>query len=212
VEPVTHTVELAGGYKDKKEVVHRAVAFAHRITAKDLFALDEDPRATIPTQYNDLLLSRAITKFGELKIPIAATVLLDLDSVDREDLVEGHNVFSALSAEGHNAEFLPDHNVRLGWGFKINGLEYRRVAFGRRVTGRDEVDADRAGLKPGVRRLCFLIGRQIQKISTQDSSSEIDGPVSLSEFESLDGADVATLRGAAELWRQSFRIRGAEVS
>jgi phage FluMu protein gp41 len=197
---------------DAKNRRHTRVVFGHRITARDLFAIDESPQSQHPTQYNDLVVRGHITEFGSLEMPVPLTTLLSLDSIDREDLTEGCNTFQAISAEGHSAQFLPGNSVRLAWGFKIKDLVYDQVTFGKRITGMDEVEADRAGLKVGIRRLCFLLGKQIEKISSADGLSTIDGPIPLEYFESLDGADVATLRGAAELWRQSFRISGRELS
>lgn len=212
MDPVTHTVELVGGHVDKNGAKHTRVIFGKRIGAKDLIRLDEDPQAGNPTQYNDLIVRAHITEFGTLTMPIPLSVLLDLDSVDREDLVAGCNVYQAMSAEGRGGEFLGDNKVKLGWGFIVNDVVYSHIHFGRRVTGRDEIEADRLDLKAGIRRMCFMVGRQIISISSEDGTAQIDGPIPLEYFESLDGADVATLRGAAELWRQTFRIGGAQVS
>ncbi|HKO43331.1 MAG TPA: hypothetical protein VJU84_08575 [Pyrinomonadaceae bacterium] len=213
MDPVTHEINLVGGYVDESKKRHTRVVFGHRLTAKDLFAADEDPQGQNPTQYQDLLVRASIVEFGTLPMPVPLSVLLDLDSIDREDLIEGNNTFSAISAQGHESEFLADHKVRLGWGFKINDVVYTHVEFGRRITGRDDIEADRAGLGRGLRRTCFLIGKQITRISTADNTASLDGPISVEQFEALqDAADVATLRGAAENWRQSFRLRGAAVS
>jgi hypothetical protein len=146
-----------------------------------------------------------------MRMPVPLNVLLNLDSIDREDLADGCNIYQAISAEGRNAEFLPGNAVRLAWGFKIKEAVFQRVQFGQRITGMDEVEADRAGLKSGIRRLCYLMGKQITKITSEDGLAEMPGPLPLDYFESLDGADVATLRGAAELWRQSFRVAGAHL-
>lgn len=208
----THIVELTVGYVDRSEQRHTRVVFGHRITAKDLFAIDESPQGQNPTQYNDLVIRAHIVEFGSLRMPVPLTVLLNLDSIDREDLGDGCNEFQAISAAGRNADFLSDNRVRLGWGFKLGDVVYECVQFGKRVTGMDEIEADRMGLKPGVRRLCYLLGRQIESISSSDGLAVIEGPIPLEYFESLDGADVATLRGAAELWRQSFRFAGAHLS
>jgi phage FluMu protein gp41 len=211
VSEATYEINLVGGYVDDKNVRHSRVVFGRRITAKDLFAIDESPAGRNPTQYSDLVIRAHITAFGDLKMPVPLTVLLGLDSVDRDDLNEGCNAFQALSAEDRNAEFLPEHQAKLFWGFKINDVSYDRVKFGKRITGMDEIEADQAGLKSGIRRVCLLIGKQIESIATADGLS-IDGPIPLNYFESLDGADVATLRGAAELWRQSFRLAGTDLS
>lgn len=200
---VTHKIQLSSGVN---------VTFGRRILASDLFKLDSDPQAANPTQYNDLIVRSHITEFGSLKMPVSVGTLLDLDTVDREDLLEGCNAYQALSARDRSGEFLADHKVKLGWGFIVNDVPYTLVHFGKRVTGRDEVEADRLALKAGIKRACFLIGRQISSIATEDGTAVIEGPISLECFESLDGADVATLRGGAEMWRQSFRIGGAQVS
>ena len=222
MDPVTYTVELVGGHVDEKGARHTHVVFGHRLSALDLLKADEDPQGQNPTQYNDLIIRSTIIKFGTLTMPVPITVLLKLDSIDREDLVAGHNKFSELTTEGRFTEFLADHKVRLGWGFKINDVVYNHVEFGRRLTGMDEVESDSAGLKQGLRRTCFLIGKQIAKLTSVEKNgdgkdvviAELPGPIPLEHFASahLDGADVATLRGAAELWRQSFRFRGTEIS
>lgn len=208
----THEVNLVGGYVDDKGARHTRVVFGHRITAKDLFSIDESPMAQNPTQYSDLVIRAHITEFGTLTMPIPATVMLGLDSVDREDLLDGCNIFQAISTQGRNAEFLPDNMVKPAWGFQINDVVYGLVKFGKRITGMDEIEADRAGLRTGIRRVCYLIGKQIESISSADGLATIMGPIPLDCFESLDGADVATLRGAAELWRQSFRLAGTDLS
>lgn len=210
-DQVTHTIALVGGYVDSKGAKHTRVTFGHRITAKDLFKLDGSQEAENPTQYNDLIVRAHITEFGTLKMPVPLSVMLDLDSVDREDLLDGCNVYQGLSAGERSGKFLADNKVELGWGFIVNDVTYTIVQFGQRFTGRDEVEADKADLA-GVSRACFLIGRQITSIATEDGTAKLDGPIELERFESLDGADVATLRGAAELWRQTFRIGGAKVS
>lgn len=202
-EQVTHEIQLSAGTR---------VVFGRRILASDLFKLDGDPQANNPTQYNDLIVRAHITEFGANKMPVPLTTLLDLDSVDREDLLDGCNAYQAMSAEGRSGEFLADHKVKLGWGFIVNDVSYTLVQFGKRITGRDEVEADKLDLKAGIRRACFLMGRQITSVASEDGTAELSGPIPLSYFESLDGADVATLRGGAEVWRQSFRVGGAKVS
>lgn len=216
-ETVTHAIELIGGYTDNKKARNTRVVFGRRLIAKDLFTLEDDPQAKIPTQYSDLIIRAHITEFGTLKMPVPLTVLLSLDSIDREDLEQGCDAFRALLALP--AELLSEHKWKLSQGFQINGLLYNRVEFGVRTTGADSVEADRLGLPEGLRRECFFIGKQIKKIAAvavvddkEVVTAELDGPVALKDFELLDGTEVTILRGAAELWRQSFRFRGARVS
>lgn len=202
-EATKHEIDLAG---------HRVV-FAHRITGADLFQIDTDPQSQNPTQYQDLIMRAAIVEFDSLKMPVPLNVLLDLDSVDRDDLTEGHNQFQVLSLGERSGEVLADFKARLAFGFRVGELTYPLVHFGRRITGRDEVAADLANLGAGIARLCFLIGRQISKIETADGAASLEGPIDIENFKSLDGADIFTLRGAAEVWRQTFRLgRGATKS
>jgi hypothetical protein len=223
MEPITHTIELLSGYKDKKSVFHHRVVFGHRLTGLDLFNADEHPQGQLTTSYNALLQRAAIVEFGALPLPVQVDALLDLDSLDRDDLVEAFNIFQELSADGKHGELLTKENAcTLAFGFKTllqkgkedagAAISYTRVQFGNRITGNDEIEADRLGLQVGIKRSCFLIGKQISRIGTADRTAEIDGPISLEYFERLDAADIATLRGAAELWRQSFRFRRRDVS
>lgn len=86
-----HTIELPIGctaidLKTKKEAFHSKVTFGKRLMVKDLIALDNDPQAQNPTQYQDLVRRKMITKFGSLTMPVALNVLLGLDVIDRDDL------------------------------------------------------------------------------------------------------------------------------
>jgi hypothetical protein len=200
---ITHAINLMDGTR---------VVFGHRATAKEVFDLDAKPEGQIPTQYQDLMLRAAITEFGALPMPVPLSVLLKLDSIDRDDLNEAHNEFQRRSLGDRTAEILPDHKARMAFGFKIGDSIYDVAQFGGRLTGMDDVLADKKDLTAGVKRLCFLVGRQISKLSQSDGPLELDGPTDLELFESLDAADIWTLRGAAELWRQSFRLGRKAVS
>src|SRR5260370_1422471 len=211
-EQITHEIDLVGGAPDGKGGAHRHVVFGKRIACKDLMRIDSSPMAQDCTQYQVLILAEAIVSFGTINMPIPLKALLDLDLIDREDLSEAHNEFQRKSLGDRSAEIFSESKARLAFGFKVGELEYPVIEFGKRLSGRDEVEANRRGLKPGVARLCFLIGRQISKIRSDDGANEIDGPIELEMFEILDGADVGTLRGTAELWRQSFRFNRGQVS
>lgn len=198
------TLALIGGYRAKDGVVHRAVTFGQRLRGADLFALDTDPQAALPTQHSALIWGKSITAFGTLTMPVPLNVLLDLDSLDRDDLGTAYNDFQSESAAGREAEFISDTVVRLAFGFEREGVVYDLVEFGQRLTGRDEVAADKEQLVGAARR-CFLAGRQIKQLRQADGAATLNGPVVLSWFEALDAADIVTLLGAAEIFRQSFR-------
>ena len=204
-----HKIHIIEGYtttdkKTNEETIHTEVTFGKRLTAKDLMDLDNDPQGQNPTQYQDLVRRKMITKFGTLKMPVPLNILLSLDSIDREDLESAANYFLAMSRGDRTVEYLDNNQVKLAFGFEIDGTEYDLVQFGNRVNGNDEVKADAYG--NGVARRCFLIGRQISKISTSDGAASIDGQVALETFHSLDAESINILWVGAELFRQSFRL------
>lgn len=214
-ENVEHTIELPIGCtiinpKTKKETFHSEVTFGKRLTVKDLIALDNDPQAQNPTQYQDLLRRKMITKFGTLTMPVPLNVLLGLDVIDREDLEAAGNEFLRSSRGECTAEIRENHEVKLYFGFEIDGTLYDVVQFGNRITGKDEAEADVFG--NGNARLCFLIGRQISRLSTSDGLASIEGKVAIENFNSLDAEDFNLLRTGAEMWKLFFRYKGKTIS
>lgn len=197
-------LELTIGHTDLKKVTHTRVTFGQRINGKRLFAIDEDPQSSITTQYQDLLLRAAITEFGSLKMPVALSVLLSLDSIDRDDLNNAFNRFSTENLGERQVDYLADNLLRLAFGYEANGLIYDLVEFGSRLTGMDEVEADRKKLT-GIRRVCFLAGKQVIRLSQSDGQSALEGPIPLDYFERLDAVDIQAIRVASEVWRNSFR-------
>jgi phage FluMu protein gp41 len=206
-----HKIKLLTGYTDNKKVTHQDVTIGKRVTVGDLMLLDQDPRGSSVTQYNDLVMARMITAFGELKMPLALSVLLSLDEVDREDLQRAGHEFNQMTAGEITPEYGEDHSVRLAFGFKIGEDEYNRVSFGRMLTGHDHVEADRQELA-GVSRECFLLGRQITKIRTDNEAVTLDGPVELESFKTLDGMSLQLLRVGAVMYRTSFRFEREALS
>lgn len=208
------TIELDLGYTDKNGKTHTAVTFGKRITGKELFAIDEDPQSSLETQYDALIIRAKITKFGDLKMPVSLQTLLELDSLDREDLAEASNKFSDQAAGDRKVEYTAVGQVKLAFGYTRNDLTYDLVEFCNRLTGMDEVAADKLRLK-GIRRALFLAGRQISKLAQSDGESVLEGPFDaeflMQIFESLDLTDVGAIRAAAEVWRYSFRRPGARV-
>lgn len=205
------TLSLQFGFTDKDGKVHKDVTFGKRPTMKDIFALDTDPRASVPTQYNDLIRRVVITKFGTLTMPTDLSVLLALNMIDREDLSDGIDRYLAESLPSRDVSTEEDglESVRLEFGFEVDGSRFTKVEFGKLLTGKDEVDADKLGLR-GVGREAFLLGRQITKLFTEDGI-EISGPVGIERFSSLDAADYTVLRTGAQLRRLSFRLERKEL-
>lgn len=214
-ENYTKTIELLDGIttvdkETKEEIRHTKVTFGNRLTGADYFNLDNDPQAKNPTQYEMLIRRKMITSFGTLRMPVALNLMLGMDSIDLDDLGRAADEFVVESRGERISQFRPDNEVKLRFGFEIDGTCYDIVKFGNRLTGRDEVEADNFG--NGVMRLCYQIGRQICRISTDDGSAAIDGSVDISRFEKLDGEDINALRTGAELWRQSFRFKRKNIS
>lgn len=205
-EVIPHTIELIGGYTDPKtKVTHRRVIFGKRFTGRLLFNIDSDPQSSLETQHSSLILRACITEFGTLKMPVPLTVLLGLDSIDRDDLNEGFNQFSLLNEADSKPEFLTTDTVKLAFGYESNGLTYDLVKFGQRLTGMHDVEADKLRLT-GIQRVCFLAGRQVVKLAQSHGASELDGPVELQIFEQLDSVDINAIRAGSEIYRQSFRL------
>jgi hypothetical protein len=196
-------VELTRGHVDEDQVAHRDVIFGRRITGRDLFSLDTDPQSEIPTQRQDLIIRRAITKFGTLPLPVPLNTLLDLPRSDRRLLIEGYNRFSIESAGDRTSEMITSSKARMAFGFKLNGLTYDVATFGNGLTGRDDVAADMLDLK-GLSRACYMVGKEIVQLSQSAGDHILDGPVELQKFEGLDGADIYLLIAASEAWNESF--------
>ena len=209
-ENTTYTANLLTGYTDKKGVVHKRVVFGKRLKGKEYFAIHSDPQSKIATQHGDLIARASIVKFGELSMPVPLNVLLSLDLVDREIIAEALEQFLQNSLEDRTIEYRDNETVRLAFGYDSNGLVYDLVTFGQMTNGYDEVEADRLGLE-GAQRVCFLMGKQITKLSQSEGTSEFEGPISLNIFESLDALDIQALRVGAERWKQFFRRRAGEV-
>jgi hypothetical protein len=200
----SRTVELRIGYRDKAGAVHRRVTFGKRIDGKTLFAIDNDPQSRIPTQHSDLIMRAAITEFGGLSTPVNLKALLELDSVDRDALAEEFNRFMTEGLGDGAVEVLSQDEVKLAVGYESNGLRYDVVRFGKHLTGMDEIEADVLKLT-GLRRVCFLAGKQVTQFSQSDGASVLDGPMALDVFEKLDSMDVGVIQAAGELYRNSFR-------
>lgn len=209
-ENFEHTIELIGGYTDKNEITHKEVTFGYRMNGLDVMNLDTDPQAKNPTQYNDLVRRKMITKFGTTAMPVPLTALLSLDSIDRDDLTTAAEKFLIGSRGERNSEFKSFDKVKLAFGFVIDGTEYDVISFGNRISGKDFVEADIFG--NGIAQTCFLIGKQISRISTSDGTASIDGQVSLDQFNTLDAESISILRAGAELFRQSFRFKRETLS
>lgn len=195
---------LEVGYTDKQSKVHRDVVFGKRLLGVDLFEIDEHPLAVLKTNREHLFLARAVTKFGDLNLPVAPTVFLALDSIDRDDLVEAYNQFEGEGSDGRRPEALTDNTLRLVDGLMLEGIVYDVVEFDVRLTGKDYVEADQQELD-GSRRAFYLVGRQVSRLLQSEGDATLSGPLTLEMMATMYVSDLYALRGASEVWRQSFR-------
>ncbi|HEV7701063.1 MAG TPA: hypothetical protein VGO43_12600 [Pyrinomonadaceae bacterium] len=208
---IEHKITLIFGYTDAKGVVHKDVTFGKRLKCGDLILLDSDPQGQNPTQYTDLIRRRVITSFGKLRMPVGLDVLLGLNSIDRQDLNAGVDQFFELSRDGRAANYKPGNVVQLRFGFDYDGTMYNVVEMNRIPTGRDEAEADTLGLT-GTGRECFMIGRRITRISSENEAASVDGPIDLTNFSGLDAEDLYLLRTGGQLAEAMFRVQGKAVS
>jgi phage FluMu protein gp41 len=209
-----HKIELIFGYTDKDGNVHREVTIGKRPTVGDLLQIESDPRSASNTQHNDLVLRKAITSFGEVKTPVPLDILLALTSIDRDELRKGYRDFINRS----RVEQVPDppngKSVTLLYGFRLPSSPddvLLNVEFGKMTTGRDEVEAD-AVAEDGLKRECFLLGRRITRLSTQQGTVSVEGPITVEQFEGLDIEDFTLLRIGARIAESSFRSERTSVS
>jgi hypothetical protein len=214
-ENTKHSIELIGGYtskdsKSQEEITHKKVTFGRRLTVGDLMLIADNPQAQIKTQHEDLIRARMITEFGSLKMPVTLPALLSLDRVDRQDIGEAGDYFLQLTRAERSAEFLEDNKVKLFFGFTIADVVYDTIQFGNRLTGNDDVEADRLGLSD-IRRMCFELGRQISRLESSEHALTLEGQIKLEQFESLDSEDLGLLRIGGEMFTQSFRLGRGKI-
>jgi len=204
------TIELINGIIDSQQVAHRDVTFGRRLTILDMVYIDADEQSNFQAQKNDMIVRRAITKFGTLPIPVPLNLMLDMPRVDRLDLVRSYNRFMEESAGERQSEFISHDKVKVEFGLIKNEIVYDVATFGNQVTGHDELDAERQGLS-GLGETVFLIGKEIAQLSQSDGPHTLEGPFPLELMGQFDAADLPTLRAAEGIWLNSFRRPGATL-
>jgi hypothetical protein len=195
---------LIGGYTDAQGTTHRDVEIGNVIHGADLFEIEQHPFNSGLTSLEVLILGKAITKFGTLKMPVPTTALIALDSIDRDDLYSAYDELESEAYGGVSPKPLADHKLILSVGCELEGVNYNSVEFGTRITVRDYIEADNLGLT-GTRRGAYLAGRQVRQLSQTEGGATLPGPLELAVFEKLLLVDIYGIREAAETFRQSFR-------
>ncbi|HEX8564144.1 MAG TPA: hypothetical protein VF648_00650 [Pyrinomonadaceae bacterium] len=208
----THKITLIGGYTDKEGVPHRDVTFGKRLKVKNLIDIEVSQAARIPAQREMMLVAASITAFGELKnLPVPLTILFGLDSIDIDDLIAGHDEFLQATRGDKKGEIVSETETRLDFGVEQGGVNYSLVTFGRRLSFKDKVEAQRKGIY-GVANMLHEAVAQIEKITDEKTGMELVAPFETGLFENLDLEDFDTLFAGGELHRQSFRRKGETAS
>jgi phage FluMu protein gp41 len=208
------TIELAFGYQDKGDETkaHRSVVFSKRPTCADYInALDEsegkDPQFALD------LMASAISKFGDLKMPVPMTAMLSLNWIDQEQLQKAFADFlGETGIEGREAKILETGKIQLAFGVEHDGVKYDRLEFGKLLNGYDQIAINKEAKTTPDRHL-LTIGREIVRLSSSsDESQKIDGGLTLDELKSLDYEDFLIVQQGVEEWKNSFRNRRAKIS
>src|SRR5262245_23103532 len=124
-----NTVTLIDGYRDAQGGLHREVEVGYVLRGADLFSIDEHPLGTTQAARDFLILSKAITRFGTMRLPVPPTVLAELDTVERDDLLTAYNDLEKKSRGGRRPEVLPDGRLRLASGYEHDGITYDVVEY-----------------------------------------------------------------------------------
>jgi hypothetical protein len=202
-------IRLIFGYTGHDGNVHRDVIIGRRVTGADLFKISDQAESEKATQQQLMLIQSAITGFGSIMMPVPLNVLLSLKSVDRRRLAKANNDHLRLTGENRQTEKLSDSRCRLAFGFNLGGQVYDVVEFGNLLDGYAEMEADDL---PGWRQACFLLGKQITRLSQSSGPATKEGPLSVEAFETLDATDIFALQGFNGEWLDSFRLpEGDEI-
>lgn len=199
---------LKFGYQDKEdsEVFHRAVEVSRRPTGADLFKAVEDGTddRSAETRISLALIKSAISKFGEITMPVPLTVLFELNEIDERKLNDEYLLFLAGTQPATEQKILEDHRAQLAFGIERGGVQYQIVEFGKLLNGYDRMEIQDAAQNDWIFRARKL-AREVVKISTLDGKKSVDGELTFAELEAMDSTDLLVLREAESQWLDSFR-------
>ncbi len=198
----THTIELPTGYTDSKDTLHKELVFGRRVTGGDLMRISESDMSTNTIGFQCAIFAAALKSFGTLNPAGFLGALLSLDGFERSEVIEAYDGFERESVEGRAEEQISDNTIRLRFGIVRDGVAYTDVTFGRRLIGWDSVNAERR-YRSEARRNAYLVGKQVTKIASADGAQVVEGPLEVSDFETMDAMDLVSLREASERWNES---------
>lgn len=199
---------LKFGYPDKEnaEIYHREVIISRRPTVADFFKAVEDGTddKAANTRINLALIKSAISKFGDLTMPVPITVLFELNEIDEEKLNDEYLLFLIASQPETEQKITDATRLQLAFGIERGGVKYHIVEFGKLLNGYDRMEIQSDALN-GWLFQAKKIAREVVKISTLDEAQSSPGALAFEEIEAMDATDYLVMREAEGVWLNSFR-------
>lgn len=196
-------IRLVFGYERGGEPESiRDVVVSRRMTGADVFRIGDELEGQSQTQFQLMALQASITKFGDLVMPVPLNVLLSLKRADRRLISGAYDEMVKEMGGKAKSEKLAERRYKLGRGFSHGGEFYDVVEFGNHLTGYDELEADEM---IGHRQVCFLIGKEIARLSQSNGPAQLSGPVAVEMFEELFAEELFDLERFESDWLNSFR-------
>lgn len=199
---------LKFGYKDKEnpEFFHREVVINRRPKGADILkALENGTDFNgAHEQINLALIASAISKFGDMAMPVPMTVLLSLNEIDEDKLNDEYLLFLLGTQPEEKQEVLEDKRAQLAFGIEREGVKYHVVEFGNLLSGYDRIKIH-GETNSEWQFTALKIAREVVKLSTLDGSKSVSGELTIAEIEAMDWADFLVLREAESQWLDSFR-------
>lgn len=177
------------------------MTIGYALKARDVFAIRQAWQRGSDFLYNALVLQCAITRFGNLPLPVSMNVLLSLDSVDFELLAISYNEFSAQLGR---PEIISDSTIKLVFGVTVAGSLFDVVELGLSTNETHIEEAYRRGLD-GIAGIAYIASRQIKQLRQSDGGRSLDGPLDFDALLEMDSIDLFALTSASSIWKSSTR-------
>lgn len=199
---------LKFGYPDKEnpEIIHREVVINRRPTGADFFRAVEDGTddGAANTRINLSLIKAAITKFGDITMPVPVTVLFSLNEIDEGKLNDEYLLYLLATQPETEQMILEDQRAQLAFGIERDGVKYQIVEFGNLLTGYDRMKIQSETQNEWIFQ-AKKMAREVVKISTLDGVQFVAGELTFEEIEAMDATDLIVLRETEARFLNSFR-------
>ncbi len=200
IKPVKIT--LFDGFTDKDSKNHKDVEIGKLIKANDYFTIEMLLGELSPTLLNCFLLSRSVTKFGTMEMPISDNKLLELYTEDFHDLVNALNQFNEQNG---TPQMIDERTLKFAFGLKRDGIVYDLAEFGKLPIGRDVIEAERKGLV-GNRGMAYLAGKEVVRLKQSGGDSVLEGELNFETISELYLIDAIGLMEHSKVWNKFNRI------